>query len=97
LAQGRRIVGFKVGLTARSVQQQMGVDQPDFGVLFDAADIPLGAEIPVSLLRSPRVEAEIAVILGQDLDSDTLTSADILVSVEYVVAAIEVVDTRIVN
>ncbi|MBL4838320.1 MAG: fumarylacetoacetate hydrolase family protein [Kordiimonadaceae bacterium] len=95
LAAGKRIIGRKTGLTAKAVQQQLGVDQPDYGILFDDMDISLGQEIPVSRVLQPKVEAEIAFILGDDLNSDRLTTADIMSSVEYAVAAIEVVGSRI--
>ncbi|WP_082601947.1 2-keto-4-pentenoate hydratase [Phenylobacterium sp. Root700] len=95
LASGRRLVGRKIGLTAVSVQRQLGVDQPDYGMLFDDMDVPNGGDIPFGALLQPKCEAEIAFILGGDLDTDRLTSADVLSSIEWAVAAIEVVDSRI--
>ncbi|MAW78750.1 MAG: 2-keto-4-pentenoate hydratase, partial [Parvularcula sp.] len=81
LEAGRRLVGRKTGLTAKAVQAQLGVDQPDYGMLFDDMDMPLGSEISVAAVMQPKVEAEIAFIMGDDLNADTLTSADILASV----------------
>ena len=91
---GRR-VGRKIGLTSPAVQKQMGVDRPDFGVL--TADMAYGDSqpIPYDRLLQPRVEAEVAFILGCDLDASTVTSADVMRATEFVVAAIEVVDSRI--
>jgi 2-keto-4-pentenoate hydratase len=95
LAAGRRLVGRKIGLTAEVVQRQLGVDQPDYGMLFDDMDVPNGGTIPHGAVLQPRCEAEIAFILGEDLDDARLTTADIILATEYVVASIEVVGSRI--
>ena len=95
LAQGRRLVGRKIGLTSLAVQAQLGVDQPDFGMLF--ADMAVGDGEPVALSRliQPKVEAEVALIMGRDLDHERHTYADIIRATEYVLPAIEIVDSRI--
>jgi 2-keto-4-pentenoate hydratase len=94
---GRHRVGRKIGLTSPAVQQQMGVDTPDFGVLF--ADMAYGdsTPIPYGRLLQPRVEAEVAFVLGQDLPDRVVTVAEVLRATDFVVAAIEVVDSRIAN
>lgn len=94
-ANGRRRVGRKVGLTSEAVRQQMGVDTPDLGVLY--ADMSYGdAEpIPYARLLQPRIEAEVAFVLGADLPSHPVTTTDVLRAVDFVVAAIEVCDSRI--
>lgn len=97
LIAGRRLVGRKIGLTSPAVQKQLGVDQPDYGMLFDYMDVPLGATIPWTRLQQPKVEAEIAFILGSDLNREGLTTADVMKAVDYVVPAIEVVGSRIAN
>lgn len=97
LRAGARLVGRKIGLTAPAVQRQLGVDQPDFGMLFDDMDIPLGSEIAAGSVLQPRVEAEIAFILGRDLDAPDAVSSDIILAVDCAVAAIEVVGSRIRN
>ncbi len=98
VANERRIAGYKIGLTNPAVQKQLGVDQPDFGVLFtdmavcDAVDI-----VPADMLLQPKVEAEVAFVMGRDLCDDRLTVADIISATEYVLPAIEIVDSRIAN
>jgi 2-keto-4-pentenoate hydratase len=97
LASGRRLVGRKIGLTSLAVQKQLGVDQPDYGMLF--ADMARGdaEEIALTDVMQPKVEAEIAFVLGRDLDHDQLTAADLFRAIDYTVAAIEVVGSRIAN
>jgi 2-keto-4-pentenoate hydratase len=96
-ASGRRIIGRKVGLTAKAVQQQLGVDQPDFGVLFDDMELPDGRALPAGKLLQPKAEAEIALIIGADLPDRTVTRDELEASVESVTAAIEIVDSRIAD
>jgi 2-keto-4-pentenoate hydratase len=93
-AAGARIVGRKIGLTSPAVQQQLGVDQPDFGVLFDDMAVSDGGEIQVSRLLQPRVEAEIAFVLGADLDDD-VSPEGLRAAVDHAVVALEIVDSRI--
>ncbi|WP_238010610.1 fumarylacetoacetate hydrolase family protein [Dactylosporangium sp. AC04546] len=91
LARGARIVGRKIGLTSEAVQRQVGVDRPDFGVLFD--DMRCAAVVPLEHLLQPKAEAEIAFVLGADIvDADP---AAVRAAVDHAVAAIEVVDSRI--
>ena len=97
IAQGARIVGSKIGLTSKAVQKQLGVDQPDFGVLWHDTEILNGGEISMKELMQPRAEAEIAFVLGKDLDKDVMTSVDILSAIEYALPSIEVVGSRIAN
>ncbi|ABH00310.1 MULTISPECIES: 2-keto-4-pentenoate hydratase [Rhodococcus] len=95
LASGRRIVGRKIGLTSRAVQQQLGVDQPDFGVLF--ADMARKQHIPIAIdrLLQPKVEAEIAFMLSEDLADGNFDLARIRSAAGTAVAALEIVDSRI--
>lgn len=95
LKSGARRVGRKIGLTSPAVQQQMGVDTPDFGVLY--ADMAYGDSqpIPATKLLQPRIEAEVAFVLGRDLPDRPVIASDVLRATEFVVAAIEVVDSRI--
>jgi 2-keto-4-pentenoate hydratase len=96
-SSGRRRVGRKVGLTSDAVREQMGVVAPDFGVLY--ADMAYGdAEpIPYSRLLQPRIEAEVAFVLGEDLPARAVTTTEVLGAVDFVVVAIEVCDSRIEN
>jgi len=97
LDTGRRLVGRKIGLTSKAVQAQLGVGQPDYGMLFADMDVPEGQDIALKDVLQPKVEAEIAFVLGADLDDEQLTMADVLSSIDYAVAAIEVVGSRVAN
>jgi 2-keto-4-pentenoate hydratase len=95
LAAGARIVGRKIGLTSPAVQRQLGVDRPDFGVLFDDMDVSGLAEVPSGRLLQPKTEAEVAFVLGEGLADGPLDVAQIRGAVAYAVAALEIVDSRI--
>ena len=94
---GRRIVGRKVGLTAKSVQVQLGVDQPDFGVLFADMAITDGGLLLASKVLQPKAEAEVAIILHADIDDVNATAETVAAAVGEVAAAIEIVDSRIAD
>jgi 2-keto-4-pentenoate hydratase len=96
-AQGRRIVGRKVGLTARAVQQQLGVDQPDFGVLFADMAIGNGGVLPAARVLQPKAEAEVAFVLWEDITSLEVSREEVKNAIDYAVAAIEIVDSRIAD
>jgi 2-keto-4-pentenoate hydratase len=97
VASGRRIVGRKVGLTAKAVQTQLGVDQPDFGVLFDDMAIADGGKLSPSRALQPKAEAEVAMIMSSDVNDPAVTHEVMARSVAGVVAAIEIVDSRIAD
>lgn len=95
VAGGARIVGRKIGLTSRAVQQQVGVDTPDFGVLFDDMQFRDGAAIAADVVMQPRAEAEIAFVLAEDLVEGDLDYEQVEAAIEYAVTAVEVCDSRI--
>lgn len=97
VAEGRRIIGRKVGLTAKAVQTQLGVDQPDFGVLFDDMRIADGGVLSAAKVLQPKAEAEVAIVLGADLDDANATAEAVAAATDYAVAAIEIVDSRIAD
>lgn len=97
IAEGRRVVGRKIGLTAKAVQAQLGVDQPDFGTLFDTMEIADGGELAPSQVLQPKAEAEVALVLGRDLQSPTGTVHDLLAATAYALPAIEIVGSRIAD
>ncbi len=97
LAAGRRIVGRKIGLTSLVVQQQLGVDQPDFGALLDDMALYDGEQIAAGRLIQPKVEGEVAFVMGRNLDMPHASPAEVIRAVEFVLPAIEIVDSRIAN
>jgi 2-keto-4-pentenoate hydratase len=94
---GRRVVGKKVGLTSKAVQAQLGVDQPDFGILFDDMELLNGQDVPMSRLIQPKVEAEVAFIVGKDVSGRTPSWAEFLACIAYALPAIEIVDSAITD
>lgn len=97
MRKGRVPVGAKIGLTAKVVQKQLGVDQPDFGVLFADMEVLNGDTVPSGALLQPKVEAEVAFVMARTPDVERLTTAELIRSVAYALPAIEIVDSRIAN
>ncbi|MGX1667971.1 2-keto-4-pentenoate hydratase [Streptomyces sp. NPDC055400] len=97
LEAGGRVTGRKIGLTSPAVQKQLGVDQPDFGVLFADMSVADGGSVPVGELLQPKVEAEIAFVLGADLAEGPLDDAQVRAAVAHAVPALEIVDSRIAD
>lgn len=95
--QGRRIVGRKIGLTAKAVQTQLGVDQPDFGVLFDDMQVADGGALDPTRVIQPKAEAEVALVLARDLTDPETDAAAVAAATSTAVAAIEIVDSRIAD
>ena len=96
-SQGRRIAGRKIGLTAKAVQAQLGVNQPDFGVLFADMQIPDGGTLDPAKTLQPRVEAEVALVLARPLNNPDATLEDIIAATDHAVPALEIVDSRIAD
>ncbi|MBV7315109.1 2-keto-4-pentenoate hydratase [Shewanella sp. NIFS-20-20] len=95
--QGRRSVGCKIGLTSQSVQQQLGVNQPDFGGLYADMAIADGDDIVINKVLQPKVEAEVALVLEHDLTMEQPTMTDLIRATAFVLPAIEIVGSRIAN
>lgn len=93
--QGRKITGRKIGLTSKAVQQQLGVDQPDYGILFEDMAIENHSEAAVASICQPRIEGEIAFVLGSDIHSMDPSVQEIEKAIDYAVAAFEIVGSRI--
>jgi 2-oxo-hept-3-ene-1,7-dioate hydratase len=94
LAQGRSIIGWKIGLTSKVMQDALGISTPDSGVLYDDMDFADGAAIPATRFIQPRIEAEIAFIMKAPLEGK-VSREDVLAATEYVAPALEILDTRI--
>jgi len=95
ISRGGQVAGRKIGLTSAAVQRQLGVSQPDFGVLFTDMQVDDAGTVPMAALLQPRVEAEIAFVLAQDLDEGVLDAARCAEAVAFAVAALEIVDSRV--
>ncbi|MBO9371764.1 MAG: fumarylacetoacetate hydrolase family protein [Chloroflexus sp.] len=98
VSRGERIIGRKIGLTSKAVQEQMGVSEPDYGTLWASRYFPIRngrAEVPFDYFLQPRVEGEIAFLIGETLDWPDITPQQVLAATEALAAAIEIVDSRI--
>lgn len=95
LLSGRAVRGHKVGLTSRAMQQMLGVAEPDYGHLLDDMFVSEGGVVPTRELCQPRVEFELAFVLGAALPSPGCSVADVLRATAYVAPAIEIIDSRI--
>ncbi|MEX6702768.1 2-keto-4-pentenoate hydratase [Peribacillus frigoritolerans] len=95
--EGRWVIGKKVGLTSVAMQKMLGVNEPDYGHLLDDMEVKDGEKVKISDMISPKVEAEIGFILGQDLVGPNVTYLDVLMATKYVVPTIEIIDSRITD
>jgi len=97
LADGRRIIGRKIGLTSKAMQQALNIDIPDSGILFDDMLFENGATIAKDRFIQPRIEAEIAFVMKSDLAGPDVTVEDVLAATNYVTPSLEILDTRILR
>ncbi|PZW38644.1 2-keto-4-pentenoate hydratase [Mesonia algae] len=95
IAKGGIEIGKKIGLTSFKVQEQLGVDQPDFGVLLQHMQFQQGENLAFAELMQPKAEAEIAFILKEDLKGKNITIEDVILATDYITSAIEIVGSRI--
>lgn len=97
IAAGRRVIGWKIGLTSKAMQYALNIDIPDSGVLLDDMAFEDGASIPEDRFIQPRIEAEIAFVMKTALKGHGVTLFDVLNATDYVTPALEILDTRIVR
>ena len=97
MAEGRKLIGHKVGLTSKAMQQSSQINEPDYGHLLDDMMIADGAKVLHANYCAPRVEVELAFILGKPLQGPGVGLTDVLRATEYVVPALEIVDARVQN
>lgn len=95
LAAGRKVKGHKIGLTSRAMQRSSQIDEPDHGVLLDDMFFVQGTDIPFARFIEPRVEVELAFILGKPLSGPDCTLFDVLSATDFVVPAVEIIDARV--
>ncbi len=94
---GARLIGRKIGLTSEAVQRQLGVDQPDFGALLDDMEVADNGSISMDKLMQPKVETEIAFIMGDNLEGASITPEEMIAAVAHIVVSIEIIGSRIAN
>ena len=95
LAEGRSIKGRKIGLTSRAMQLSSQINEPDYAPLMDDMFFASGGDIPIQRFIAPRVEVELAFVLGRPLCGPQVTLFDVLAATDYVTPAIEIIDSRI--
>lgn len=94
LASGRKVVGHKIGLTSRAMQQSAGITEPDYGTLLDDMVFEQGGDVPIGRFITPKVEVELAFVLGKRIEGPGATMLDVLRATEYVIPAVEIIDSR---
>lgn len=94
IAGGARLVGRKIGLTSRAMQQQMKIDEPDFGALLDYMIMPSGVQLRHADFVDPKLEVEVAFMIGSRLSGDDVTVDEVIAATEYIQPAFELIDAR---
>lgn len=96
-AAGHTLIGRKIGLTSKAMQELFGISTPDYGHIFDDMVVRSGATVPMSELIQPMVEVEVCFLLGRDLAGPAITRDDVMEATEAVLPCIEIIDSRIVD
>jgi 2-oxo-hept-3-ene-1,7-dioate hydratase len=94
ISEGANLVGRKIGLTSRAMQQQMKIDEPDFGALLDYMVMRSGVELRHADYVDPKLEVEVAFVIGKRLSGDSVTIEEVLDATEYIQPALELIDAR---
>lgn len=94
---GRKCIGWKIGLTSKKVQAQLGVDQPDYGALFADTELVENSTAPIATLIAPRVEAELALVLKCDITDKNASMAELAAAIDWVIPSLEIVDSRLID
>jgi 2-oxo-hept-3-ene-1,7-dioate hydratase len=97
LAGGRKVIGWKIGLTSKAMQQQLNITTPDSGYLLDDMYFDDGATIPKARFIQPRIEAEIAFVMKHDLKGPNVTPQQVIDATDYIAPSLEILDTRIMR
>ena len=97
LAEGRKVIGWKIGLTSKAMQYALNIDIPDSGILFDDMVFEHDGTVPKGRFIQPRIEAEIAFVMNDAIGGDDVTREDVIAATAYVAPAIEILDTRILR
>ena len=97
IASGRKVIGWKIGLTSKAMQYALNINIPDSGVLFDDMVFEDGATVPADRFIQPRIEAEIAFVMKAPLKGPNISIFDVLNATDYVTPALEILDTRILR
>lgn len=94
IADGRKVTGYKIGLTSRAMQMAMNIDTPDFGILLDDMAFANGAKIRAADFTDPRIETEFAFVLREPLSGEDVTVDDVMAATDYVIPALELIAAR---
>ena len=97
LAEGRNVIGWKIGLTSKAMQAALNIDIPDSGILFDDMAFTTGATVPRGRFIQPRIEAEIAFVMKDAIGGANVTRDDVIAATAYVAPSLEILDTRILR
>ena len=94
-AEGRKTIGYKIGLTSRAMQANSQIGEPDYGSLLDDMLFPEGSDVPTDRFINPLIEVELAFILGRSVKGPGVSLFDVLAATDYVVPALEIIDLRV--